>query len=75
MLRNHLYTALGAATARQTLAKYFPGGSARQEVRRRVITHTEKGEVEAGATSVVIEEMAREMIKIAREDPSKIMSQ
>jgi intracellular multiplication protein IcmB len=35
-LRNNLYTALGAPAARQTLAKYFPSGSARQEVRRRV---------------------------------------
>ncbi|MFA5041366.1 MAG: type IV secretion protein IcmB, partial [Bdellovibrionales bacterium] len=75
MLRSQLYMALGASVARQVLAKFFPGGSARQEVRRRVIAHTEKGEIEASATSIVVEEMAKEMIKIAREDPSKLMSQ
>jgi intracellular multiplication protein IcmB len=75
MLRGHLYTALGATVARQALAKYFPNGSARQEVRRRVIAHTEKGEIEAAATAVVVEEMAQEIIKITREDPSKLMSQ
>ncbi len=75
MLRNALYQGLGASVARQVLAKYFPGGSARQEVRRRVIMHTEKGEVESSATSVVIQEMAEELIKYTREDPSKLMAQ
>jgi len=75
MLRSHLYTALGATTARQVLAKYFPSGSARQEVRRRVVMHTEKGEIESAATSVVIQEMANELIKFAREDPAKTMAQ
>lgn len=74
MLRNHLYTALGAPVARATLAKFFPGGSARQEVRRRVIMLTEKGEVEAGATATVIQEMAQEMINFTRIDPSKTMT-
>jgi intracellular multiplication protein IcmB len=66
---------LGAATARQVLAKYFPGGSARQEVRRRVVLHTEKGEVESSATSAVIQEMVQELVKFAREDPAKLMAQ
>ncbi len=75
MLRNHLYTAVGAGTARNILAKYFPGGSARQEARRRVVMYTERGQVEASATSAVIHEMAQELIKAAREDPAKVMSQ
>jgi intracellular multiplication protein IcmB len=74
MLRNILYTSLGAPAARQVLAKFFPGGSARQEVRRRVIMRTEKGEVESGATSVVIQEMAKELITNAHNDPAKTMT-
>jgi intracellular multiplication protein IcmB len=72
-LRNMLYTALGAPTARQTLSKYFPGGSARQEVRRRVIMRTEKGEIESGATAIVIHELAQELIHNAHNDPTKTM--
>ncbi|MGE3622365.1 MAG: type IV secretion protein IcmB [Bdellovibrionales bacterium] len=65
-LRSRLYVALGAARARQILAQSFPGGSARQEIRRRVVLRTEKGEIESGATSVVIEEITRELITQAR---------
>jgi intracellular multiplication protein IcmB len=72
-LRNLLYTSLGAPIARQTLAQYFPGGSARTEIRRRVVMRTERGEIEAGATSIVIQEMAQELIQYARADPSKSM--
>jgi intracellular multiplication protein IcmB len=75
MLRSHLYAALGAAPARIFLAKYFPSGSARLEVRRRVVAHTELGEVEASATAGVIKEMADEMIKAARDDPAKLVAQ
>jgi intracellular multiplication protein IcmB len=73
-LRNNLYTSLGAPAGRQVLAKFFPGGSARQEVRRRVVLRTEKGEVESGATSIVIHELAQELIAHAHNDPAKIMT-
>lgn len=66
-LRNRLYTALGAPFARQMLARFYPGGSARREIRRRVIQRTEEGELDRAGTSVVIDEMAEELIKIARE--------
>ena len=72
-LRNLLYTALGAPAARQILAKFFPGGTARQEVRRRVILRTEKGEIEASAASVVIQEMGNELISSAHNDPAKTL--
>jgi intracellular multiplication protein IcmB len=65
-LRNRLYNAVGAIRGRQTLAQFFPGGSARQEIRRRVVLRTEKGEIESGATVVVIDEIARELIAQAR---------
>ena len=61
-LRTMLYEAVGASLARQTLGKFFPGGSARQEIRRRVVLRTEKGEVESGATSMIIAELAKELI-------------
>lgn len=71
-LRTKLYEALGAPRARSLLAKFFPGGTSRQEVRRRVVLRIEKGEVESGATSVVIEEMAQELIAFAHNsDPSQ----
>jgi len=73
MLRTVLYEALGASGARYILAKYFPGGSARMEIRRRVVKNTEKGDIEASATTLVINGMAEELIKIAREDASRIM--
>lgn len=64
-LRDRLYTALGAMRARQILAQFFPGGSARQEIRRRVVLRAEKGEIESGATAVVIDEISRELIGYA----------
>lgn len=73
-LRNRLYTAVGAIRARQTLAQFFPGGSARQEIRRRVVLRTEKGEIESGATVVVIDEIARELIAQARASSAQAMA-
>jgi len=65
-IRNRLYIALGAQRARQILAQFFPGGSARQEIRRRVVLHTERGEIETGATTVVINELVDELATYAR---------
>jgi intracellular multiplication protein IcmB len=65
-LRTRLYTTLGATVARQILSLFFPGGSARQEIRRRVVMRTERGEVEQGATSVVIAELVEELVTHAR---------
>jgi intracellular multiplication protein IcmB len=72
-LRNQLYIALGAGQARQVLARFFPGGTARQEIRRRVVLRTEKGEVESSATGVVIEEMTAELVAHAHSDSAKTM--
>ncbi len=70
-LRGRLYVALGATRGRQALAQFFPGGSARLEIRRRVTVRTEKGEIESGATAAVIDEIARELITHARNTPMK----
>jgi intracellular multiplication protein IcmB len=70
-LRTRLYTGLGAMHARQILAKFHPSGSARQEIRRRVVMRVEKGDIEVGSTSAVIEEMANELISYARSEMLK----
>ncbi|HEU0118754.1 MAG TPA: type IV secretion protein IcmB, partial [Alphaproteobacteria bacterium] len=72
-LREKLYVALGASAARNILAKYFPGGTARQEIRRRIVLRTEKGEIESGALGSVIEEMVQELVAHAHNDASKTM--
>ncbi len=66
-LRTALYTSLGGPLARRVLARFFPSGSARQEIRRRVVQRTESGKVESAGTNVVIAELADELIKTVRE--------
>lgn len=60
-LRTRLYERLGASRARLVLAQNFPGGTARHEIRRRVVNRTERGEIESGATAQVIDDLANEM--------------
>jgi len=71
-IRNRLYTILGAGRARQMLAGTFPGGSARNEIRRRVLANSEKGEARAAMISAIIEEIVEEIIeeskKLAKEE-------
>jgi intracellular multiplication protein IcmB len=68
-IRNRLYNILGAGRARQMLAGTFPGGSARNEIRRRVLANSEKGEARAAMISSIIEEIINEMV-----EESKILS-
>ncbi|MBX2833729.1 MAG: type IV secretion protein IcmB [Micavibrio sp.] len=71
-IRNRLYNVLGAGRARQMLAATFPGGSARNEIRRRVLANSEKGEARAAMISTIITEIVEEMIeeskKLAKEE-------
>jgi intracellular multiplication protein IcmB len=62
-IRTRLYKRVGAGTARQLLALSFPGGSARNEIKRRVLMRAEAGEGKGAATSVVIEEIVDELIR------------
>lgn len=62
-IRNRLYNKLGAGRARQMLAANFPGGSARGEIKRRVMMLAEKGEVRSAALSQVIEDIVKELIE------------
>ncbi len=74
-LRTKLYETLGAPMARHILARFFPSGSARQEVRRRIVLRMEKGEIEGGATNVVIEELSLELIDFAHKEAPKLEGQ
>lgn len=62
-IRNRLYNKLGASRARQMLAAMYPGGSARDDIRRRVLQKSEKGESRAAMISAVIEEIVEELVQ------------
>jgi intracellular multiplication protein IcmB len=61
-IRNRLYTRLGAAQARRLLGANFPGGSARNEIRRRVMALADKGDAEGASVGAVIETIVTELI-------------
>ena len=62
-IRNRLYARLGAGRARQILAATFPGGSARTEIKRRILMRSEKGgtESKSALASAVIEEIVEDL--------------
>jgi intracellular multiplication protein IcmB len=66
-LRRRLYTRLGASPARQVLAANFPGGSARDEIRRRVDMYADQNNAGKAMASAVIEEIADELVKVYTE--------
>ncbi len=65
-IRNRLYDKLGASRARQMLASTYPGGSARSEIRRRVLARSESGESRGAMISAIIEEVVDEMIEASK---------
>lgn len=64
-IRNRLYNKLGASRGRQMLAQSFPGGSARTEIRRRVLARSNAGETRGAASSAVIEEIVEELVQLS----------
>lgn len=67
-LRNRLYNRIGAGQARHILGLVFPGGSARTEIKRRVMMKSEKeGEAKGAMTSAVIDEIVDELVKKAEQ--------
>lgn len=63
-IRNRLYAVLGASRARQMLASEFPGGSARNEIRRRVLEESEEGgDSRQAMISGVIEKIVEELVQ------------
>ena len=65
-IRNRLYERLGAGKARITLAANYPGGSARNDIRRRVLANSEEGDTRSAAISAVIDEIVEELIESSR---------
>ena len=65
-IRNRLYAKLGASRARQMLALKFPGGSARNEIRRRVLTESEGGDSRQAMISTVLETIVEELVEESR---------
>lgn len=65
-IRNRLYKKLGASRSRQILASTYPGGSARNEIRRRVLAKSESGESRGAMISAIIEEMVNEMVAASK---------
>lgn len=66
-IRNRLYDRLGAGRARQMLAATYPGGSARNEIRRRVLARSESGEARAAMISSIIEEIVDELVQSSKD--------
>ncbi|MCF8495419.1 MAG: type IV secretion protein IcmB [Alphaproteobacteria bacterium] len=67
-IRHRLYAKLGAGRARQMLAAAYPGGSARNEIRRRVIAKSEDGDARSALISEIIEEIVLELIEASRKE-------
>ncbi len=75
-VRNRLYSVLGAARARKMLASNFPGGSARNEIRRRVLANSEgSGDTKqasiSGAIEAIVEEIVEESKNIQEVEDNK----
>ena len=62
-IRNRLYNKLGASRGRQMLAAAYPGGSARSEIRRRVLARSEESDARAAMISAIIEEIVDELVE------------
>ncbi len=70
-IRNRLYAILGAARARKMLASAFPGGSARNEIRRRVLANSESGDSKNAMISKVIEEIIEELVEESKQNQNE----
>lgn len=62
-IRTRLYERLGAHRARQMLAANFPGGSARGEIKRRIMMLAESGETRSAALTAVIDSIVDELVE------------
>ena len=63
-IRSRLYSRIGASRARQILALAYPNGSARNDIKRRVMMKSEsKTESKGAMISAIIEEIVNELIK------------
>ena len=74
-IRSRVYTRLGASRARQMLAALYPSGSARSEIRRRVLSMSESGNNRGAMIGAVIDEIVEELVeeskRTQKQDASK----
>jgi intracellular multiplication protein IcmB len=71
-IRTRLYERLGSRRARQILAAHYPGGSARNEIRRRVLAASESGETRSAAVGAIITKIVEELSEASiKEDREK----
>ncbi|MBU6475740.1 MAG: hypothetical protein KGQ70_07215, partial [Alphaproteobacteria bacterium] len=75
LIRTKLYGRLGAGRARRLLAANFPGGSARQEIRRRVVLLSEKGDVNNATVTAVIDQIVEEMVSSTKVSLEQLQQQ
>lgn len=70
LIRNRLYSKFGAGRARQILAASFPAGSARTEIKRRILMKSQEGagESKSAALMAVVDEILDEMIAASTQD-------
>ena len=71
-IRDRLYQKLGAHRARQMLAANFPGGSARGEIKRRIMALAEKGETRSAALKEVINSIVDELVQASMTALNKV---
>lgn len=71
-IRTRLYDRLGASNARRVLAANFPGGSARGEIKRRIIALSEKGDTQAASLNKVIETIVEELTAAGQNSLNKV---
>ena len=74
-IRDRLYQKLGAHRARQMLAANFPGGSARGEIKRRIMALAEKGETRSAALKEVINSIVDELVQASMTALNKVPKQ
>ncbi len=65
-IRNRLYSRLGAGRARQMLSAQYPGGSARGEIRRRVLAKADDGDSRQAMISAIVEEIVDEIVEASK---------
>ena len=71
-IRSRLYDRLGASVARRILAANFPGGSARGEIKRRIMALSEKGDTQSASLNKVIETIVEELVAAGQNSLNKV---
>lgn len=61
-IRTRVYNRIGAGRARIVLASTYPGGSAREDIRKRVLAKSEDGDDRSAMTAAIIEEIVDELV-------------